>query len=191
MDDFIPQLASILDEEQILPFLQHFTATMRRHPVACRHDHLRPAAVDTCFSAGTTDLGKAMAVRKSTVYRAAFEFAKLGPTVLTEDHKKLAGVSTKVRVHHLFKLAACANTDDLRAVLESNETSLLHLCGHGICTVTRRLACVNPQHTVWGTQDTNVRHTHAHSVLELATTPAEYNTVLTMIGRNPAFHGVF
>lgn len=192
MDNFIGQLADIVEEDSVLPFLQHFTTFALRHQaLLCRHDRLRPAAMSTCFSAGTSDIGKAMAVRKSTVFSAAFDYAILPkPPAGSAKWSELIKPSTKIRVHHLFKLAACNNIDDLRADLDSG-TTLLHFCGHGICTPSRPLACVNPQHTGWGTQDINVRHTYAHEVLELVQSPAEYAILCTILQRNPAYDGVF
>ena len=192
MNTFINHLADILDEDGVLPFLQHFTTNvLQRQTLACRHQHYRPAAMSPCFAAGGTDMGKAMAVRKSTVFSAAFDFAhQPKPLTGSAAYNVLMKPSTKIRTHHLFKLAACANVDDLRADLES-DTTLLHLCGHGICSPSRPLACVNPQHTVWGSQDTNVRHTYAHEMLELVQSPSEYDTMLTLLQRNAAYFGVF
>jgi len=125
-------------------------------------------------------------VRKSTVLKAAFEFANVKGVP--------PDASTKVRVHHLFKLAASGTPEELEyhlARLDDASSCLLHLCGHGICTATRPSACVNPEHVRWGTQAENVKHVAAHEILELAEMPAEYATLLTLFQRKIEYVGLF
>jgi len=175
-----------LGEEGTLPFLQHYVTTMPRYPVGCTHDVLRPTNVTACFSAGTRDNGKAMGVRKDTILRAANEFAHRADRVSTN--------STKIRVHQLMKLASCHNIEEFKqclARIDDPSLALLHLCGHGICTEARPMACVNPEHLIWGTQETNVKHIAAHEVLKLAQTAEEYAFLLTLYQRNVDFVGLF
>ena len=189
MEGFFEQLSLILDEDATLPFLQHFVAHhLAPIPMDCRHrqEMFRPAGTTACFSAGTTDLGKAMGIKKSTIVAAAYRYARRHQDVVDTT-------STKVRVHQLMMLAACDTVVELQQcfIRLETKTALLHLCGHGICSEARRMACVNPAHLVWGDQATNIKHVAAHEVLELVETVEEYTFLLALYQRNPAFEGLF
>lgn len=186
MDEFIQQLRAILGDHNLLLFLKEFTTAMPKTELPCRHQVLRPVGETPCFAAGTADLGKAMSIRKNTILTAAYKRAK--------KEGKVPSTSTKIRVHHLFMLAASATTQELlehTARLEGQDYVLQHLCGHGICTVRRPTACVNPEHMRWGTQADNVKHVGAHEVLELAHTAEEYVFLIDLYQRNPVFSGLF
>jgi hypothetical protein len=193
MDNFFRQLAAIVGDEHVLVFLQSFVTDTPRIAMACRHDRFRPDGVSHCFSAGITDRGKAMAMRKSTIFSAAYKFARRPSPAPGSPPYKDFSCSTKVRAHHLFKLASCATTIELQHQLDriTGDEALLHLCGDGICSPERPHACVNPEHTVWGTQAINVRHVGAHEMLQLVQTADEYDLVRCILHRNPTFAGVF
>lgn len=186
MENYFRQLHDMLGTDAALPFLKDFTSGLKRNPVNCLHQAFLPDGQSPCFSVGVAELGKAMGIRKTVVTAAAARYCGL-PAPET-------GTSTKIRVHQLFYLASAESDKELKNAIELMEkktTVLLHLCGHGICSESRPLACVNPEHLVMGSQEVNVKHTGAHEVLALAATKEEYNLLLRVYERNPAFNGVF
>jgi len=185
MDNFFDQLYTMLGPERMLAFLKTFLKDIQKLPMLCTHDTFRPLGQTNCFSAGSSDLGKAMGIRKTVVFTAAAKFANVGPASCV--------VSTKVRVHQLFMLATCNTNEELMDMMAKMKDKhvVLHLCGHGICTEQRPLACVNPDHLALGTQAVNVKQTGAHDILALAHTVDEYRVLVALFQRDPAFEGLF
>ena len=191
---FFQQLSTALGENT-LSFLQAFTSSLPKEDVACLHMHFLPADQTRCFTAGTADKGKAMAIRKSTVLAAAAKFLKLkGLDGSALELASKDAASTKVRLHQVFMLAKCTTAEELAACVASMEEKkqvILHLCGHGICSDEIPKACVNPDHLEWGLQSTNVKQTGAHEVLALVQSLAEYNFLLTIFQHKAAFQRLF
>lgn len=102
-------------------------------------------------------------------------------------------VTTGLRVHVLAYLARwwddSAELEKNWDLLVGTSTSILHLCGCGICHNGDK-ACTEPSHLRLGTQKENDYHTAWHLAVEHTQSLDEYRLVVGVIQRCPGGQGV-